>query len=294
MIGPFFYDPLMSLDDVDSFSKSASKPRRFMELMDHHYRTSPRALVVPVTQADLYRVHDKHFVDGVFGGSVQNGFHNFDQRVPQACLWTCGAMVSAALHAPYRQMPVCVPASGFHHAGYDFAEGYCTFNGLTLAADAFVQANPGAKVAILDLDFHFGNGTDHILTSLPELQRNVLHLTSGLYFHPEDDPDEFFLWLEECVEEINAFKPDLLLYQAGADMHKDDPLGGILDNAQMEQRDLTVFRKLLYPTVWNLAGGYQPGDDMHSNPVLQLHRMTVGASNKSGAARMKIKERDRP
>jgi hypothetical protein len=53
---------------------------------------------------------------------------------------------------------------------------------------------------------------------------------------------------------------DVLLYQAGADPHIDDPLGGWLTDAQLAQRDRLVFetcRELGLPVAWNLAGGYQ-------------------------------------
>jgi acetoin utilization deacetylase AcuC-like enzyme len=51
-----------------------------------------------------------------------------------------------------------------------------------------------------------------------------------------------------------------MLYQAGADPHVDDPLGGVLTNEQLRMRDRIVFRtaiKLSIPVAWNLAGGYQ-------------------------------------
>ena len=72
-----------------------------------------------------------------------------------------------------------------------------------------------------------------------------------------DDPDEFFLWLEEAIADINAQGCDVTLYQAGADMHIDDPLGGLLDDAQMRQRDRTVFRKVRagWSGTWPAATG---------------------------------------
>ena len=52
----------------------------------------------------------------------------------------------------------------------------------------------------------------------------------------------------------------VLLYQAGADPHIDDPLGGALTSSQLARRDTIVFdgcRVLGLPIAWNLAGGYQ-------------------------------------
>ena len=69
---------------------------------------------------------------------------------------------------------------------------------------------------------------------------------------------------------------DLLLYQAGADPHVDDPLGGWLTTQQLRERDRGVFqtaRSLGVPIAWNLAGGYQANLrkvlDIHDNTMLE-------------------------
>lgn len=71
---------------------------------------------------------------------------------------------------------------------------------------------------------------------------------------------------------------DLILYQAGADSHIDDPLGGFLTTEQIKQRDAIVFREAKcwdIPLVWNLAGGYQidalPNRTNSIKKVLVLH-----------------------
>ncbi len=67
---------------------------------------------------------------------------------------------------------------------------------------------------------------------------------------------------------------DVILYQAGADPHIDDPLGGWLTLAQLRERDRIVFEQARHygvPIAWNLAGGYQ-------NPlrkVLDIHDNTL-------------------
>jgi acetoin utilization deacetylase AcuC-like enzyme len=288
MIGPIFYDERQSLTGVDSFSPSADKPARFMALMLQHYRPLPERPVQPVTREDLYLVHDPAHVNAVLDGRAPNGFGNTDPRVAQACLWTVGSMVSAALAAPGLLLPACSPTSGFHHAGYAFSEGYCTFNGLMVAAAKFIQANPGATVGILDCDFHYGNGTADILQRKPELRQHVVHHTAGRYFCPEGQAVEFFYWLDDAIEDLNKQSCDLVLYQAGADMHVNDPLGGLLTSKQMRERDDQVMRDVRAPLVWNLAGGYQnaPSNEPHDDPVLELHRQTMAAVNANCGARI--------
>jgi len=69
---------------------------------------------------------------------------------------------------------------------------------------------------------------------------------------------------------------DLLLYQAGADPHVNDPLGGWLTTEQLRERDRRVFttcRDMRLPIAWNLAGGYQTNLrkvlDIHDNTMLE-------------------------
>ena len=85
-------------------------------------------------------------------------------------------------------------------------------------------------------------------------------------------------WLDAAIEKCRTC--DVVLYQAGADPHIDDPLGGILTTEQMSARDRSVFEKLGHlPMVWNLAGGYQEvageTEAERIEPVLALHRETA-------------------
>ncbi len=282
-IFPIFYDPRQSLQGVASYSPSADKPERFIQHLRQYLGEEPDIRSFePVTREDLCLVHDKAYVDDVFNGVANNGFENNDPRVAEACLWTVGSMVAAALYAPYSPDPVCSPTSGFHHAGYNWGGGYCTFNGLAVAAAKFIQAHPNAKVGILDLDWHYGDGTESILRNKPELAGRIIHQTSGAKFIDRGDQDEvleFWAWLHGAIEEINNFGCQVVLYQAGADMHRSDPLGGLLSDIEMLVRDQRVFAGVRAPIAWNLAGGYRKNLSDGSSPVLHTHRNTYLQSN---------------
>ena len=60
-------------------------------------------------------------------------------------------------------------ASGFHHSHADHGEGFCTFNGLVVAAEALRAEGALARVAVLDLDLHYGNGTASLCAPRPWL-----------------------------------------------------------------------------------------------------------------------------
>lgn len=98
------------------------------------------------------------------------------------------------------------------------------------------------------------------------------HVTAGRDY-PRDAPR----FLGALPGIVRAFADcDLVLYQAGADPHVDEPLGGFLDDEQLAQRDAIVFgeaRRLGLPVAWNLAGGYQ---EPLAN-VLDIHDRTMAA-----------------
>lgn len=278
------YDERMTVPGLASFSPSAGKPQAFyneLVVRNRYAALNQNWNVTPVTIADLKRVHDPAYVDGVFAGTINNGFESRDSRVPEACLWTAGSLVSAcrvATRLPHR--PVCSPSSGFHHAGYAWGGGYCTFNGLLVAAQLHLDAHPYHKVGIIDCDVHYGDGTDDILKRLPALADRVVHRTSGKHFHDDADRFEFFAWLNESINAVNDAGCQLVIYQAGGDMHKDDPLGGFLDSVDMKARDRRVFDGVHGAVAWNLAGGYRRPVNGH-DPVVEGHIQTFGEAHAS-------------
>jgi acetoin utilization deacetylase AcuC-like enzyme len=130
------------------------------------------------------------------------------------------------------------------------------------------------RILILDMDQHYGNGTDDIIDKLG--LDYVDHITAG-------QPYRTAAQALHCADLLrnDAFgskRYDLVLYQAGADIHIDDPLGGLLTTEQMRQRDQLVFHAcatLGIPVVWNLAGGYKRDAQGGIDPVLALHRNSM-------------------
>lgn len=285
MTMPVFYRPEMSTA-TESFSPSADKPRQFVEFIKDY--DIDVLSFEPVTVEDLYLAHDKDFVDGVMAGEIANGFGNRDLAVAQALLYTTGSMLAAAEHVLLRRQRVaCSPTSGFHHAGYDFAGGYCTFNGLMVTALKLKKAGLINTIGILDCDAHYGNGTADIIDRLG--LDWATHHTAGKYFQELEDVGTqaclFFDWLGQAIDDVN--RCDLVLYQAGADPHIADPLGGLLNGKQLFKRDLDVFSLVRKPLVWNLAGGYRRDSNGKPTPVLMTHRATLEAA---GVGRKTIHE----
>ncbi len=256
-------------------SPSAAKPAAVVA--DWRARGFPLRVLPaePVTVAQLALAHGRGYVEDVLARRRPNGFGTRCERVAASLPYTTGAMLTAAREALATRGAVCAPASGFHHAAYEGAWGFCTFNGLAVTALALRAEGRVARVAIVDCDQHEGDGTADILARVGA-EGSVRHSTAGADFrHPSQVPD-FFAWLEE---EAAAFEDvDLVLYQAGADPHVDDPLGGWMTSAQMRERDARVFEaaaRARVPLVWNLAGGYQLDAQGGIEPVLAIHRATA-------------------
>jgi acetoin utilization deacetylase AcuC-like enzyme len=269
-------------------SPSARKPLELAERLRGHCQfIEPQRLSLD----DLKLCHDPDYVDEVMSLRRPNGFGTISQSLVESLPYTNGAMYTAAKLATADDF-TCALASGFHHAGYSGWEGlgwFCTFNGLMVTA-AKLLAEGAKRIAIIDCDMHYGNGTDDILRAVPGLQESVLHISFGQYFTSPSDSAEYLDWLSldgVVYDRLDAFDPDLILYQAGADAHVDDPYGGVLTSEQLYRRDLLMFgvaSALRIPLAWNLAGGYQV-EDGSIDKVLNLHLATFRAYERMRSAR---------
>jgi acetoin utilization deacetylase AcuC-like enzyme len=268
---PIYYDT-RQLADAESFSPSAGKPR---EVVESWRALDPRLefrTPVPVTRDQFCLAHHPDFVDGVLAGRIANGFGNHLAEVAHSLPWTSGVMLAAAREAMANRTVAVAPCAGFHHAGYATAGGFCTFNGLMVTAQVLL-AEGARKIGILDFDLHYGDGTDDIIERL-KLRDRVEHYSAGLDYNNDDQAPGFLAKIPLFVQRFTGC--DVLLYQAGADPHIDDPMCGWLTDAQLFERDLKVFLACQargIPVAWNLAGGYQKP----LRKVLDIHDCTMKA-----------------
>ncbi len=212
--------------------------------------------VTAATENDLCLAHDPAFVRGVLDQTVESGFGDTSPDVAASLPYTSGAMIDAARSALQGGI-ACAPVSGFHHAGYDSADGYCTFNGLVVTARKLLDKGIAKRVLILNCDMHYGDGTEAIITRL-DLDKSIHNATFGRGFRNPSQAEASLERLRETVAPFEVFH--VVLYQASADVHIYDPLRGVLSTAQMIERDRMVFTAAHTkgtPLASNLAGGYQ-------------------------------------
>lgn len=258
----------------------------------------------PVTEDQLRLVHAGEYVAAIRTGEPRalaesQKFPWSAALFPSVCL-TSGACLAAAKEA-LRQGRAAALASGFHHAHAGHGEGFCTFNGLVVAAEVLKARGEVGSVAVLDLDLHYGNGTASLAVARPWL--TALSIYGSDYWNNtafrdvtvrrhEDGPNYFSATLpagcdgvrlmeildQQLPRWLKPSKPDLLFYQAGADPLRDDPYSPLeLTHADLLERDRRVFefaRRHSIPVAWVLAGGYTPD----INKVVEVHLNTFRAA----------------
>jgi acetoin utilization deacetylase AcuC-like enzyme len=166
-----------------------------------------------------------------------------------------------------------------HHAHDDLYGGYCFLNNAAIAVQAFRDG--GAKrVAVLDVDFHHGNGTQDIFYDRSDVLFCSLHgAPEDAYPHFLGYKDErgkgkgmgynfnypmprstgFAKWndaLQDALKQIKRFKADVLVVSLGVDTFKDDPISFF----KLASKDFTTYgraiAKLKLPTLFVMEGGY--------------------------------------
>ncbi len=233
-----------------------------------------------VTSEQLKAVHDPAYVDGVLEKRIPDGYREKNDASLNQIRAAVGAFI-VATELALDNMVAFAPVSGFHHAGYDFGGGFCTFNGLLVAA-AHVKKHRGVEnVLIIDGDAHWGDGTDDILSrnlsTLPYIS-NLSHSDYGLT--PKN-------WKEKIQDAIEERRWNLIMYQAGADAWIHDTLGsGYLHEEGLRARDALVFFFAVcgrIPVVWNCAGGYNGSDTLrlHQNTMKEMERRYHGISRET-------------
>ena len=163
-------------------------------------------------------------------------------------------------------------AGGTHHAHKSFGSGYCVFNDIAYSSKTLIKEKIVNKVLIIDLDVHQGDGTAEILKNDTNIFTCSVHCKNNFPFRKtksnldvelDDNLNdlEYLNILKDTLDKcLNIIKPDIIIYDAGVDVHKDDNLGNlnITSNGLLE-RDryvLSFFKKKSIPISTVIGGGY--------------------------------------
>ena len=209
----------------------------------------------PLTREQVAEVHDERYVRAVETGHPRDlaesqGF-TWDAGLWEMVLASNGGAVAAALAALSARVAGSL-SSGLHHARRDHGAGFCTFNGLALAAKAALAA--GARsVMILDLDAHCGGGTASLVADDPRVWQFDVSVC-GYDRYPSSDRARLEVAADGASYEAAIDRTlaaadgcgvafDLCLYNAGMDPCEGCSTGGApgMTRALLAERERLVF-----------------------------------------------------
>ena len=246
-------------------------------------------LVAPklATEEELLLIHSPEYVEGVMSGELKNlAAGVWSKKLLKSVLATTGGMRDATIEA-LRNGRSGSFSSGLHHARADAGMGFCTFNGLALAAlEALKKVN---EVGILDLDAHCGGGTANILKTNKRVRLADVSVCSYDSWTPTaksrhfiqvvDKPKSYLATVGKALKSLEGV--EFLIYNAGMDTHeKAGGMSGITLDVIKEREAWVVewARERNVPIVFALAGGYT-WSGLTLKEVAELHLETVRAFN---------------
>jgi acetoin utilization deacetylase AcuC-like enzyme len=215
------------------------------------------------------------------------GQYCFDASTPigagtwDAAYWSAQSALTALQPllggAARTSFALCRPPG--HHAGRDYCGGYCYLNSAAIAARAAADAGLG-RIAILDVDYHHGNGTQDIFYADGDIYFASLHADPATdypyYWGHADETGEgagagatlnlplprgteiqsYLAALDRALEVIAAFSPGLLVVSFGADTFEQDPISHFALRTDDYPRVAERIDTLGLPTLIVMEGGY--------------------------------------
>lgn len=181
-----------------------------------------------------------------------------------------GTLLSALL--ALEKGVACHLAGGTHHAHRDFASGFCIVNDLAITARALIKQGKAQRVLIFDCDVHQGDGTARILADDKNAFTCSMHCADNFPTQkalsnldialPKGISDRDYLSAvrNTLKQAIALSQPDIVLYDAGVDIYRGDPLGLFnISEAGIFERDVFVLntcKQAGIPVATVIGGGY--------------------------------------
>ncbi|MEO7254881.1 MAG: histone deacetylase [Casimicrobium sp.] len=248
--------------------------------------------VAPAAKDDeLLLAHDAAYVGRMSDGKLtateirQIGFP-WSPFMAERARRSAGATLAAAKASLVERCAINL-AGGTHHAFRDHGEGFCCYNDAAVAARV-LQRNLGLmRVLICDLDVHQGNGTASIFAGDPSVFTFSMHGARNYPVRKEISTLDVEL-VDGCDDQaylenlhthlpdiISKFRPDAMIYLAGADPYEGDRLGRLkLTKVGLQARDhfvMTTAKDAAIPITITMAGGY--AHDV--TDIVDIHFTTV-------------------
>ncbi len=235
----------------------------------------------------LIKTHSLDYINFVDQSFPANGFAFLDGDTivspgsKDATKDAVGSIISAIDGVENKEFKnaFCAVRPPGHHAEKNKAMGFCIYNNVAVGANYLIEKYKYNKIAIIDFDVHHGNGTQNIFYE----NDKVLYLSTHQYpYYPGSgtenekgkfnnifnipleagtNSEQYLNAYEHILNKINQFKPEFILFSAGFDAHKDDPLAQLYlqteDFYTLTKRTLELTKKYCAGKVVSiLEGGY--------------------------------------
>ncbi|MBW4653231.1 MAG: histone deacetylase [Kaiparowitsia implicata GSE-PSE-MK54-09C] len=230
----------------------------------------------------------RHYCDGTLDPKAMRriGLPWSPALVNRTCIAVSGTILTAQLALQHGL--ACNTAGGTHHAFPSYGSGFCIFNDLAIAARAVQKLGLAQRVLVVDLDVHQGDGTAFIFRGDPSVVTFSMHC--DVNFPNQKQQSDLDVALPEGMEDgdylrtlahylpdlLTQIKPDLVLYDAGVDVHGGDRLGKLaLTDIGLLRRDMQVLETcagLGFPVACVIGGGYADDFDALVYRHSILHR----------------------
>lgn len=249
---------------------------------------------LPVPRRWLELVHDRAYHEAFARDRLDRqaqrriGLPATPPLVQRTWLAVGGSLLTARLALKHGL--ACHLAGGTHHAFPGYGSGFCIFNDLAICARVLLDEEGLSRLLVVDLDVHQGDATALIFQSDPRVFTFSAHAASNFPARKQrsdldlalgdgvDDHAYLALIGDRLPDLLDRFQPQLVLYNAGVDPHRDDRLGRLaLTDLGLLQRDHLVLdaclrRGIAVATV--IGGGY---DAM--TPLVKRHALVFRAAS---------------
>ncbi|MGC6426371.1 MAG: histone deacetylase [Akkermansiaceae bacterium] len=244
----------------------------------------------------LRRVHDSNYLAKIYNGQLDlkeqiklglpltSKLYSRSATEAEATRQCCYAALQDGISA--------VLAGGTHKAFGDHGEDYCVFNDVAVAIRDLQVSHPGIKVMVVDTDAHRGSGTSAILENDPNVFTYSIHVgmranASTVAGSMDVETVRYVegpMYLKQLFTSLAAaldvFSPDLVIWVAGADNHRNDRLGGMLlnlnDFAKRDEVIIRAFMRNRIPVAILYGGGYNRQEEY----TARIHRNTIATAVK--------------
>jgi len=245
----------------------------------------------PLTEEQVAGTHTPNYISAVRTGhpaelAESQGF-TWDSNLWPMALACSGGVVAAALAALSDGVSGAI-SNGFHHARAERGAGFCTFNGLVIAAREALTAGANS-VLILDFDAHCGGGTASLIADEPRIWQVDVSVSAFDRYMSSDrlrldlvnEAGEYISTIVRRLNELDseAIDFDLCIYNAGMDPHEGCSIGGLsgITGETLAEREKQVFewcKRRALPLAFVPAGGYV-SFELDEAALVALHRLTM-------------------